>query len=218
MNIKQTMKVGIVAGLFATALSLTLSPTTFAVTKAQFKDAVCSLVQGPGAGDTCRKEIEKNGSYKLGSSGKTIKLSDWKDASKADVTRAVQLGATTPAELTEAEKKQEDKAESDGADNKDGCAGAETAIIKCDADNSGGVETNGVWFLLLMVINILTAGIGIAAVGGIVYGSILYVASGADESRVKKAKEIIQNVVIGLIAYVAMYALLQFIIPGGIFS
>jgi len=100
----------------------------------------------------------------------------------------------------------------------DGCGGAQTSIIKCDADNSGGLETNGVWALLLMAINILTAGIGIAAIGGVVYGSILYTTAGDNEAQVKQAKETIRNVVIGVVAYVAMFALLQFIIPGGIFS
>jgi len=100
----------------------------------------------------------------------------------------------------------------------EGCGGVDTAIIKCDADNSGGIETNGVWALLLMAINILTAGVGIAAVGGIIYGSIMYTTAGDNEGQVKQAKEIIRNVIIGIIAYVAMYALLQFIVPGGIFS
>lgn len=109
--------------------------------------------------------------------------------------------------------------EEDPGDGSTGsCGGAETSIIKCDADNSGSIENNGVWALLLMAINILTAGIGIAAIGGIIYGSILYTTAGDNDSQVKSAKEIIRNVIIGIIAYVAMYALLQFIIPGGVFS
>jgi hypothetical protein len=99
------------------------------------------------------------------------------------------------------------------------CGGAETTIITCKEDNTGkNVENNGVWALLIMGIRILTAGVGIAAVGGIVYGSILYTSAGDNDSQVKQAKEVIRNVVIGVIAYIAMYALLEFIIPGGIFA
>jgi len=99
-----------------------------------------------------------------------------------------------------------------------GCGGAETSIIKCDADNSGDLKDNGVWGLLLLAINIMTAGIGVVAVGGIVYGSVLYASAGDKAEQVKKAIGVITNVVIGVFAYIAMYALLQFLIPGGVFS
>lgn len=81
-----------------------------------------------------------------------------------------------------------------------------------------GVESSGVWGLLLMVINILTAGVGIAAVAGIVYGSILYTSAGGSPEQVKKAMGIISNVIIGIVAYALMYALLNFLIPGGLFD
>jgi len=77
---------------------------------------------------------------------------------------------------------------------------------------------NGVWALLLVAINILTAGVGIAAVGGIVYGSILYTTAGGNADQTKKAIEFIRNVIIGLIAYGLMFAVLNFIIPGGLFA
>lgn len=98
------------------------------------------------------------------------------------------------------------------------CGGVQTAIIKCDQDNSGGVENNGVWGLLMLVLNILTAGVGIVAVGGIVYGSILYTTAEDKADQVKKATDIITNIVIGLIAFALMWALLNFIVPGGAFN
>ena len=98
------------------------------------------------------------------------------------------------------------------------CGGVQTAVIKCDQDNSGGIENNGVWGLLIITLNILTAGVGIVAVGGIVYGSILYTTAEDKADQVKKATDIITNVVIGLIAFALMWALLNFIVPGGAFS
>jgi hypothetical protein len=99
------------------------------------------------------------------------------------------------------------------------CAGVRTSIINCTQSGQGSdAQDSGVWGILLLVLNIMTAGVGIVAVGGIVYGSILYASAGDDSGQVKQAKDIIQNVVIGLVAYGGMYLILNFLIPGGIFS
>lgn len=99
------------------------------------------------------------------------------------------------------------------------CGGVETSLVKCDQTGTGGtVENTGAWGLLLMVINILTAGVGIAAVGGIVYASILYTSAGGNPEQTKKAMGMITNIVIGIIAYAFMFALLNFITPGGLFN
>jgi hypothetical protein len=101
----------------------------------------------------------------------------------------------------------------------DKCGGVDTAIIHCDQTGGNNkLENTGLWGLLLLAINILTAGVGIAAIGGIVYGSILYTSAGGSQEQVKKAVGIITNVVIGVIAYALMYAGLNFLIPGGLFK
>ena len=102
------------------------------------------------------------------------------------------------------------------------CGEVETAIISCDIDEedevSGDVERSGVWVLLEMVITIMTAGVGVLAVGGIVYGAILYTSAGGNSEQVKKAMGIITNVVIGLLAFALMFVISNFLIPGGIFD
>ena len=97
------------------------------------------------------------------------------------------------------------------------CGGVDTAIIKCDSTGTG-LESNAVWKLLIIAINILSAGVGILAVGGIIYASILYTTAEDKQDQINKAKDIIQNVVIGLVAYALMWAGLNFLIPGGLFS
>ncbi|TAL14695.1 hypothetical protein EPN95_02215 [Patescibacteria group bacterium] len=94
------------------------------------------------------------------------------------------------------------------------------AYGKCKDGSDPIVDTtqNGVWGLLLVAINILTAGVGIAAVGGIVYGSILYTSSGGNAEQTKKAIDFIRNVIIGVVAYALMFAFLNFIVPGGLFA
>ena len=85
-----------------------------------------------------------------------------------------------------------------------------TSIIPCN-DSKDGINC-----LLKLAINILTAGIGIVAVGGVVYGSILYTTAGGSAEQMKEAKQIIFNVVLGLVAYALMYSVLNYIIPGGL--
>jgi hypothetical protein len=83
---------------------------------------------------------------------------------------------------------------------------------------NNNLDQNGVWGILLLIINILTACVGVAAVGGIIYGSILYTSSGGNSDNTKKARTIIFNVAIGLVVYALMFAFLQYIIPGGVFQ
>lgn len=99
------------------------------------------------------------------------------------------------------------------------CGGVETSIITCpQTKDPKTAQDSAVWGILLIVLNIMTAGIGIAAVGGIVFGSILYASAGDKAEQTKRAITIITNVVIGLVAYGLMYLVLNFLIPGGIFK
>jgi amino acid transporter len=98
------------------------------------------------------------------------------------------------------------------------CGNVQTSIINCSQNGSSGVSNSGIWGILLLVINILSVGVGVLAVGGIVYGAILYGTAADSSEQTKKAKEIIRNVVIGILLYVFMYAFLNYLIPGGVFQ
>jgi hypothetical protein len=100
------------------------------------------------------------------------------------------------------------------------CAGVTTAIIKCDESggSTGSLQNSGIWGLLILAIQILTAGVGVAALAGIVYGVILYTTSRGDPAGIKKAIEVIRNVVIGIVAYALMWSALNWLIPGGVFN
>ena len=100
------------------------------------------------------------------------------------------------------------------------CGGAKTTIISCDSKggNSTDINQNGIWQILILVLNIMTAGVGILAVGGIAYGTVLYTSAGDKADQVKKAKDMFVNVAIGLLVYGLMYAILNFLIPGGLFN
>ncbi|MFY9228247.1 MAG: hypothetical protein WAO28_02875 [Candidatus Microsaccharimonas sp.] len=99
------------------------------------------------------------------------------------------------------------------------CGGVATGVLGCaQTGGDGELENTGLWGILLLVINILTAGVGVVAVGGIVYASILYTSAGGNQEQLKKAYKIITDVVIGVIAFALMYAGLNFLIPGGLFT
>lgn len=110
------------------------------------------------------------------------------------------------------------------------CGGVEVSVLGCDtqptgggANNSGGaansddIQNSGVWKLLELILNIMSGLVLVLAVGGIVYAAIMYASAQDNASQVQQAIENIRNVVIGLVLYILMYALLQFLIPGGIF-
>lgn len=104
------------------------------------------------------------------------------------------------------------------------CGGVKTAIISCaqpgraDGASNVAVENTGVWGLLILTINIMTAGVGVLAVAGIVYGGVLYTTSGGNPEQVKKARTVFANVVIGVVSFGVMFTLLNFIVPGGVFN
>lgn len=121
------------------------------------------------------------------------------------------------------------------------CGGVETSVIDCSqqkavcpAGTTGpgedglcsdkshpvykSITDSGIWGILITAINILTAGVAITAVGGVIYGSILYTSAEGSADQTKKARTIIANVMIGLLAYGLMYGFLNFIVPGGMFN
>lgn len=70
--------------------------------------------------------------------------------------------------------------------------------------------------LLRFGIDLLTVGVGVAAVGGVVYGSILYITAGGSSDKTKSGMEIIKNTIIGIIVYAVFYVILDFLIPEGV--
>lgn len=100
---------------------------------------------------------------------------------------------------------------------------SDTSVISCDSrlDSSGnikeGIEGTGIWSLLILALNILTGGVGIAALAGIIYGAAIYVSAGGRSDQIQRASAIFSGVIYGVVAFAALWSLLNFLIPGGVF-
>ena len=59
-------------------------------------------------------------------------------------------------------------------------------------------------------------GLGVAAVLGVIIAGVMYMTARDNEAQVTRAKTRLYEVVIGLIAWALMYAVLRWLIPGGL--
>lgn len=78
----------------------------------------------------------------------------------------------------------------------------------------GNVQIQGVDDILVMltnIIRILTAVAGGIAVIALIVGGIFYVISGGEPAKIKRAKDIIIDSVIGLMLIITAYAIVTFI-------
>jgi len=80
------------------------------------------------------------------------------------------------------------------------------------------VAESGIMSLLKLVLKIMTAGVGILAVGALIYAGILYGSAADNASQTAAAKKLITNTVIGIVSYAAMVLFINFLIPGGVFG
>ena len=92
------------------------------------------------------------------------------------------------------------------------CDKNETVVIEC------GDDVNGIWGILLIAINLLAGGVGILAVGGLVYGSIMWATAGDDANKLNNARSIVSNVIVGILCFAFTFSGLQFLLPGGVFN
>lgn len=76
---------------------------------------------------------------------------------------------------------------------------------------------NGIYVVLSIVLDVLMAGVGVAAVIGIAISGVQYLTAGGNEAQMVKAKNRIIQVVIGLVIWALMWAGLNWLVPGGLF-
>ena len=88
--------------------------------------------------------------------------------------------------------------------------------VKTDVKTSILPSEWNIWDILNYILVTMTAGVVIAAIGSVVVAGVLYSSAGSNSSQVQKAKTMITNTIIGVIAYAVMWAILEWLIPGGV--
>lgn len=93
------------------------------------------------------------------------------------------------------------------------CNGVKTSVdFGCDP------TTDPVSAIVIAVINFLAIGVGIAVVGGIVFGAVRYTSANGDTSQSQQGIKIVVGAIIGLVLFILMFAILNFLVPGGAFN
>ncbi len=96
------------------------------------------------------------------------------------------------------------KCDKDGNENPSG-------NYNCSCDNGGG---SSVLAVLTLVVNVMSVAIGILAAIGIAIVGTQYLTAGGNEEKTRKAKRRLFEIIIGVVAYVLIYALLKWLMPG----
>jgi hypothetical protein len=87
--------------------------------------------------------------------------------------------------------------------------------ISLDIGCSG--EGNGIVDMTFAIIRFLSVGVGVVAVGSIIVGGIQYTTSNGSPEATAKAIGRISNTAIALLIYFLIFAILNWLIPGGVF-
>ena len=109
-----------------------------------------------------------------------------------------------------------DTGSTDGLDASDVFGTSREELQNCSGADC--VNNNPITKMAILVINALSALIGVIAVAVIVVAGIEYSSSGGVPQKAAQAKKRIINAVIALAAYFFLFAVLQWLIPGGLFS
>lgn len=88
------------------------------------------------------------------------------------------------------------------------------AVDQC---KNGGPDCSGIINRFINpFITLISVLVGVMIVIGIVVAGIQYSASGGDPSKIAAAKKRIANALLALLAYMFLFAFLQWLVPGGI--
>ena len=67
-------------------------------------------------------------------------------------------------------------------------------------------------------VTFLTGLVGIVAVGNIIAGGIQYTAAGGNPQMLASARKRIANAILALVAFLLIWAFVQWLVPGGVFG
>lgn len=92
------------------------------------------------------------------------------------------------------------------------CGQARVNLLAC-GEQGGTVAFNNVLRIILIVLSTI---VGIAAVGGLAWAAILYSKAQDNQGNTQQAKELIREVVIGILLYGFLLAIIGWLVPGSV--
>ena len=87
-----------------------------------------------------------------------------------------------------------------------------TSVLDDSACDCGHGES--IISILSLVVNIMTIGVGVLGVIGITLVGLQYLTAGGNEEKTRKAKRRMFEIMIVIVAYVILYSVLSWLIPG----
>ncbi len=89
--------------------------------------------------------------------------------------------------------------------------------IGCLGNAYNGKEYSPILDMLFALIRFLSAGVGLVVIGSIIYAGIQYSASRGNPQSTEAAIKRVANSMFALLLYLFSFALLNFLVPGGLF-
>ena len=86
----------------------------------------------------------------------------------------------------------------------------------CVSEGSGSLDDNPIITYLKSIINFLAIGVGLVTAISIVIGGFQFMSSRDNPQSIQAAQKRIWNGVIALLLFIFMYAILNFLVPGGL--
>lgn len=94
----------------------------------------------------------------------------------------------------------------------------EKCVKRADLSFDWGVDCVSTAGLINVIFNILAGLVGVAVVAGITWGGMLYTTSNGNAAKAQQGITVIVNSVIGLLLFIFLFAITNFLVPGGIFK
>ena len=109
-----------------------------------------------------------------------------------------------------------------GTDGKQCGKGEKTVItgfnFGCRGNNYKGLQLNPIIDILFAIFRFLSAGVGLIAIGSVIVAGIQYSTARDNPQATQNAIKRMTNTIIGLLLYLFIFAIANFLIPGGLFT
>jgi len=100
------------------------------------------------------------------------------------------------------------------------CGKVETSFdLQCQGvDAAASNANNPIFHVLIIAVNFMAVAVGLVVLFFVIWGALTYTTSDGDSGKAQKGISYITNAILALILFLGMYAITNFLIPGGLFK